>query len=338
MNKINSLKIEHTYVSTIISSTGYTNNDTINGTFIGSNITLYEILYDLTDKWKDKLIQIQEMEYHSKEQSKAKKLMPRYYICGMFDMNNYNLRFPIYDYPKFASNLMTIDIDAKDNLNVDIWKLRDEIFKLPYVYSTLKSVSGQGFYCIIPIKDTRYTKEYYHYIVKLWKQKFDINIDQNADSIIRARIISWDENRDKYIKKDTDIDIWDLKYIESKKEDKPIQKDKEYSKFIQKNEYKNKLDWNDILHFAMKKKIADGYTVDSYKAWYHLGCELANFDDGYDLFYQSSINYDSNQSETKILKRWKGCSPSGIDDNLIRKWCGMCKNTYGSNWMKIIQQ
>lgn len=319
------------YVATIISENGYTNNDKENGRFIGSNITLYDVLYTLPLKWKEKLIDTMNMEYHSSEQEHAKTLLPRYYISGIYNMSEYIFRFPIHDYPKEASNLMTVDIDAKDNPNVDIWKIREEIFNLPYVFSTLKSVSGKGFYCIIPIEDTHYTKEYYLYLIDIWKKKFNINIDKYAASLVRARIISYNEDIDSWIK--DEVSVWKLKKIEVQEEKK-----EESSLFNYKPKKQYDSNWEEITHKCMKKLIDDGYTVNDYRAWYYLGCELANFDDGYELFYQSSKNYDNSQSDSAITKRWKGCSATGIDENLIRKWCGMAKNKYGLDWMKKIKE
>lgn len=317
-------EILNKYVATIINENGY-----INGKFIGSNITLYDALYTLPLKWKERLEYTSSLEYHSKEQIEAKSQLPRYYISGIYDMSEYIYRFPIHDYPKCASNLMTIDVDAKDNPTIDIWKIREEIFKLPYVFSCLKSSSGKGFYCIIPIQDTHYTKEYYHYIIDLWKNKFNLNIDEKADTLVRARIISYNEDIDSWIK--DEVSVWKLKKLKEEKSDK-----NELSLFNYKPKYQSNSNWERITHLCMKKLIDDGYTVNDYAAWYHLGCELANFDDGYEMFYQSSKNYDNSQSDSYISKRWKGCKASGIDDNLIRKWCGMAKNKYGNDWRNII--
>jgi len=326
IKKENILKI---YVASVISETGYTNNDFRNGKFVGSNITLYDALYTLPLKWKDKLIDTMSMEYHSDEQEYAKSLLPRYYISGIYDMNEYIIRFPIHDYPKVESNLMTIDIDGKDNTDIDIWKLREEIFKLPYVFSCLKSCSGKGFYCIIPIEDTHYTKEYYDYITNLWKDKYGLKVDSYASSLVRARIISYNEDIDSWIK--DEVSIWKLKDPKIKEE---MKEESLLFSYKPKKEYNS--NWDNITHSCMVKIIDDGYTVNDYKAWYHLGCELANFDDGYELFYKMSKNYDSSQSDSSIKKRWKGCKASGIDDNLIRKWCGMAKNRYGKNWLELL--
>lgn len=318
-------------VTVIKTANGYENNDWGHGSPVGMIIPLKHVLYDMQELLKEKVKNVRSLPYHSKEQYDAKQLMPRYYICGVFDLNEYKVgRFPIHDYPNVPSDLMTIDIDEKDNPNIDIWKIREEIFKLPYVFCCLKSISGHGFYCIIPIEDTHYTKEYYHYILRLWKQKYNINIDDNADTIIRARIVSYDEDIDKWVKNE-DIQVWNLKYIERKEEIAVKQQEKTYPKYERKTDG---LDWNAITNKAMELLINDGYTVNNYYGWYHLGCELSNFENGYELFHKASMNYDNNQKDAAIMKRWKGCKPTGIDSSLIQKWCGMAKNKYGEKWFK----
>jgi hypothetical protein len=318
--KITTTDIEQIQVGAIRSQNCYS----------GTNAPIKWLLNDLMDEWSEQLKNIQSMDYHSEEQSKAKSCVPRFYISGAYDFSVKD-RFPIYNKPVVKSNLMTIDIDEKDNDGIDIWSIRKKIFDLPYVYSCLKSVSGHGYYCIIAIEDTDYTKEYYRYISKLWKQQFNLNCDQNASSLVRARILSYDEERDMWIKKDTDISIWTLRLKEKKVE----QKQQEQIKF-DKYKYDNSLD--DLIPLAMEKLIKDGYYIDNYGAWYHIGCEFKNFQNGEEMFVRLSQNNPRYNDDIKtILKKYKECEASGIDDNLRKKWIGMAKNKYGKNWYKTIK-
>lgn len=336
MKTIDVKDILRTQVTVIKTANGYENNIWGNGNPVGMIVPLKYVLYDLQEICKDKVDYVRSFEYHSEGQKQAKNIVPRYYISGVFDLNEYSIgRFPIHDYPKVSSNLMTIDIDGKDNPDIDIWKIREDIFKLPYVFSCIKSISEQGYYCIIPIEDTKNTKEYYNYILRLWKSKFGINIDNNASSLIRARIITHDIELDKWIKKDN-VQVWNLKYIE-----KPIEiKEEEqthYNKYVDKQ--KDGLDWTFICHKAIELLINDGYYAHNYNSWYYLGCECANFDDGQKLFIKASQNGHYSDSIDVIMKRWKTCKPSGIDNDLIKKWCGMARNKYGKNWfLKYINQ
>lgn len=327
---MNTIDILKTQVTVLKTSNGYENNEWGKGNPIGMIVPLKAVLFDMQELLKDKINHVRSLEYHSKEQVEAKLLMPRYYISGVFDLNEFDVgRFPVHDYPKVASGLMTIDIDEKDNPDVDIWKLRQTIFDLPYVFSCLKSISGHGFYCIIPIEDTKYTKEYYYYIERLWKHKYNLIIDHNAASLIRARIISYDEDVDNWIKK-SEVTKWNLKYIEKQPKETKVEV-QHYSKYERKTD---DFDWEYLTNKAMELLIEDGYTVNDYRAWYHLGCELANFDNGYEMFHKASMNYDSTQSEASIIKRWKGCEATGINNSLIQKWCGMARNKLGKNWYK----
>lgn len=331
MNRLTKIDILQRQITCIKTSNGYENNEWGVGDPVGMILPLKAVLYDLPVIIKDRLIEVQNMVYHSKEQKEAKLLLPRYYISGVFDLNEYNIdRFPIHDIPKHGSGLMTIDIDEKDNENIDIWEIRRKIFELPYVFSCLKSVSGHGYYCIIPIEDTVYTKDYYMYIMGLWKKKFNINIDKNAASLIRARILSYNEDIEDWIKED--VDVWRLRYIGREEEKKCVDGSLyDYNLSNYKN-VEDGLDWNYITNKAMELLINDGYHATNYNSWFYLGCELKNFDNGEELFYKASNNVDYNDSSDTIRKKWNSCKASGIDDDLIRKWVGMANNKYGKNW------
>lgn len=317
---INTKEIEEKRMATIRTASDYT----------GMNVPLRYILYDLTDMLRDELKAVRDMPYHTPEQKQAKNNLPRYYVSGEYNFSKTGDRynFPIKDKPIVASNLMIVELDEHDNDTTDIWAVRKDIFELPYVYCCLKSVSGHGYYCIIPIEDTQYTKQYYNYIADLWEQKYNVKADRNADTLVRARILSFDDERDEWIKKDTDIKIWRLKRIE-KDDTRPEVKIERPQKYIREQ----KGDWEMITNKAMELLINDGYYAKSYNAWFHLGAELKNFDNGWDLFYKSSTNNTKYNDDFKtIKKKWDGITPSGITDDLIKKWCGMAKKQFGEKW------
>lgn len=323
MATINYKDILNTKVTVINKQNGYDK--------VGEVLELsYPLLYLPEKVLKDKLIAAQQMEYQSEEQKQLKGNTPRYYISGIFELEEWKQggKFPIYGKPITGSNLMTIDIDGKDNTHLDLFEIRKKIFNLPYVFSCLKSFSGKGYYCIIPIEDTMKTKEYYKYIVKLWKQQFDINCDENSSSLIRARVCSYDEDMVQWIKKG-DVQIWNLEYIE-KPEEQPIEVEVQYPKYT--NNKQDGLDWNFITHKAIELLIADGYHVESYNQWYYLGCALKNFPDGEQLFIQASQNPKYTDSISNIIKRYNRCTADGLPENTIVKYCGMARNRYGDKW------
>ena len=52
------------------------------------------------------------------------------------------------------------------------------------------------------------------------------------------------------------------------------------------------------------------------------------------LFIKASNNVDYNDSIDKIKKKWDNAEPVNIDNDLIRKWCGMARNRIGKDWIK----
>ena len=87
-------------------------------------------------------------------------------------------------------------------------------------------------------------------------------------------------------------------------------------------------------HLAMQRLINAGYAVQSYGHWFHTGCELANFNDGYEMFVKMSQNGKWQDDIKTINKKWNDCKATGIDDNLHTKWQGMAKRQFGCNWWK----
>lgn len=218
------------------------------------------------------------------------------------------------------SNILCIDIDKCDN-DIDVLTLKDKLFSYKFVYAVGTSVSGKGLFIIVPIKDYTKTKEYYNSIKTLLTNQLNIVCDEKCTNIARLRFISYDENI--YIKNDDEEVVeWDYIMPEPNKFDEVISCDKPILKFnIDDNENTQR------TFKAMEVVIDNGYFVNDYGAWYHLGCELKNHPDGQRLFYKASKNNNKfNDSDKIINNKWEQCKATGITEDLHRKWQGMLKN------------
>ena len=309
-------------------------NDQTASDGIIKNVSVKTAILDFPNKQKYRLLRTTNIEYGSDAYKKAKGYLPRFYITGTFNIDWSN-GFPIKeDNIETPSGLMSIDIDAKENPNIDLMELRKTLFQLPYVFSCLKSISGKGLYCLIPIEDTYSTTEYYEYIKHLWEQKFGIICDGNSKSILRCRICSYDEDAINWIKTG-DVQVWNLKR-KITEEPKVVEKEIFYPKYEQKHDG---IDWDFITNKAMELVINNGYKIESYGAWYYLGCELKNFPNGEQMFIEASKNNPKyNDSLTVILNKFSCCEPCGLNDELRKKWIGMANNRFGRKWfLKYIQ-
>lgn len=293
-------------------------------------------IIDLGYKYKLPIDKLRSMTYHSDEQKSYKQKFPCWFVGGVFPFKKTEDK-DILEY----SNLLAIDIDKKDNPDIDIDNIKKKIFELPYVVMVSKSISGEGIYALVLVEDGKYTKEYYTYISKLWSQKFNLIIDDQCTNIGRKRFISYD---DDLLIKDDDIDIkeWKLKINtnqnnEVKKVDNSITY---YSKYKQNNNVNTEL-----VHKAIWYLLNNGYSIDDYKTdkhyyvWYHVGCDFRHFDDGENMFIKFSNNSSKYNDRTKdIQNKWNSTKIETSIEDVSRKWCGICKNKYGSKWISIVKQ
>lgn len=276
------------------------------------------VLGELPFIYKDQLKEITNMTYHSPEQSEAKKKMPLYYSCGTFKNTH------AYDNNvDKESNLMTIDIDAIDNPDIDMIELQKQVFELPFVAVCLKSCSGAGLYAIIPIENYKCTKYYFYYLKKLFRSKFNVELDSKAKNIARARYISYNENVCDWIKKD-DVEVFNLTETEDP-DKKNIVKNEEIFQYY--SIFKTYDDNNNRLYEAVKKVIDHGYHAENYGHWYYTGCDLVAIDPSGELFERFSRNGKWDDSQAVIDRKFKECmkNPTPIDNEFKRKWFGLAK-------------
>lgn len=302
-------------VTVIPSENGY-----MNGKYIQKDVPLISVIRDMQNlpNVRQRLIDTLSAPYHSQEQHELKRTLPRYYIAGTFPIKMIRDKELLQ-----PTNLMTIDIDKKDNPDIDFLKLKKTIFELPYVAGVYTSASGQGCYAIIPIEDYTKTKQYHAYILKMWAHTMNIYIDKNCSNIARARILSLNDDWFTWTKTGT-VKVFDLLAQEVHVE-KPNTELTIPFKEIENDK--------DLVHKAIWKVLESGYTVSNYNAWYHVGCEFANFSDGDMMFQRLSDNY--GKQNTSVQDKYKQClkDPAPMDQVKI-KWLGMAKNMFGPKWWR----
>lgn len=319
------LKQKHTVLST---ASGYKEHQGLID-YTQVNMTLYDILYVLSNKYKEGILKLRKLEYHSDIQKKNKEEYPTWFVGGIFPFNKQYDR-DILEY----SNIMCVDIDKIDNMDIDIDTISKQLFELPYVFFISKSLTGQGIYVLLLVEDGRYTPEYYTYFAKLLKQKYNVNVDLKCTNIGRKRFISYDDNM---MIKDDDVDIisWKLR-MKIKKEEVKVEEP-----YVDCSKYKHNNDGLNFTHKAIKKLLDNGYSIDDingeqkYSIWYYVACDFKHFDDGYDMFVQFSRNSSKYNDDTKVIsKKWRDAKIINTQDEICRKWCGIAKNKLGSKWYR----
>lgn len=298
-----------------------------NGNYVQTTQTVYDLIVTIPEMLKEKIMQLRSLGYGSDRYKDRKKLFPNWVVSGTYPIKQINDNSTVE-----WSNIIAIDIDKSDNKDNDLNEIRKKIFGLPYVFAVLKSISGEGLYALILVEEGQYTKEYYKYLSRLWNKQYNLNIDTQCNNISRKRFIGYDEEALKWIKSDeTEITAWKLKYVEKA----PVIKKQEFV-------YAPKYDDNtSLVRKAIWKLLNNGYSIEnmnvkySYGAWYHIACEFHHFEDGLDMFIRFSQN--SNKYKDKIVDITKKYNNGKIEapfDDVGKKWCGICKHIYGSQWWK----
>lgn len=95
----------------------------------------------------------------------------------------------VHTYP-----ILCIDIDGKDNPDMDLEEAKQQIFSLPFVYYVGLSIGGNGFFALAYIDDILYFEEQFNAMKDYIFNKFNLKIDAQCKNPNRLRYISYDEN------------------------------------------------------------------------------------------------------------------------------------------------
>lgn len=149
----------------------------------GTTYTLREFLSDTGH--------IQEIEYlrtlQTKEERNAiKRRLPQACVSGIFQPTRKA------DNLVKHSGLICVDIDRKDNQDIDNWTdLKQELAKLPQVAYISLSVSANGYFLILPLRYPEFHKQQFEQLKRDFS-KMGITIDPACGDVSRLRCLSYD--------------------------------------------------------------------------------------------------------------------------------------------------
>ena len=92
------------------------------------------------------------------------------------------------------SGLLCIDIDLKDNPGGVMDKVPSLLESLPYVAYASKSISGDGYFAIVPLEHPSHHLAHYLAIEKEFKEQYGIVLDQQCKDVCRLRFATYDES------------------------------------------------------------------------------------------------------------------------------------------------
>lgn len=120
------------------------------------------------------------------ERNKIKQRLPMACISGVFQPTRKAENLVKH------SGLICVDIDRQDNLEIDNWdKMKRELSKLPQIAYVSLSVSGNGYFAIIPLKYPQFHKAQFEQLKRDFA-KMGLNIDPACGDVSRMRCLSYD--------------------------------------------------------------------------------------------------------------------------------------------------
>lgn len=260
-----------------------------------TNISFYTFLGYVKDgKWED-------LVHEVRTDKRQKKTMPAVTPSGTFIKRN-------ADGIEQHSNIISIDIDFKDNEDADIEALKQD----PYTWSVHRSIGGRGWVAYFKIEPSKHLDAYFG-LEKYLADRYKVVADKSCKDVSRLRYVSWDP--DLYLK-EHEPKTFKL-YI--KNNEKEIEK----TPIIASN-----ADYQYIINQIEEKRI--DLTNSSYHDWVQIGFSLANGlgEQGRDVFHAvsaQSAKYDefiTDAKYTNLVKNANGatslntffylCSQAGI--------------------------
>ena len=260
-----------------------------------SNISFYTFLGYIKDgRWED-------LVHEVRTKKRDKKTMPAVTPSGTFVKRN-------AESIEQHSNIISIDIDIKDNEDANIEALKQD----PYTWAVHHSIGGRGWVAYFKIDPAKHLQAYFG-LEKYLADYYKVIADKSCKDVSRLRYVSWDP--DLYLK-DHEPKTFKV-YI------KDIARDIEKTPIIASNS-----DYQYIINQIQEKRI--DLTNSSYHDWVQIGFSLANGlgHEGRAIFHavsQQSNKYDEFITDAKysnLLKNANGstsintffylCSQAGI--------------------------
>lgn len=248
-----------------------------------TKVNLYEML--TSTKYKERVNQIRMVET-KEDRDILKSTMPSFMPAGVF-LNREKGAKPI----KY-SGLMCVDIDFADNQHItNFFSLKEELSNIEHVAYCGLSVSGKGYYILVPIKfPDRYSSHYRSIVADL--RGYGIFADKTCSNISRLRVCSYDESA--FYRLDAEVYC---KLEESVK--------------VSNNKYAfNYTSLGDNKVVELVERICrEGIDITGqYHDWFAIGCALANEfgEKGRELFHNLS-KQSPKYSQAECDRQFSAC-------------------------------
>lgn len=213
------------------------------------------------------------------ERSQLKSKLPGVTVSGTFTQRKASCLIK-------HSEFICIDIDSKENPSVtNFEELKNKLKNILNVAYCGISVSGQGVFCIIPIKYPEKHKEHFE-ALKMCFDKLGIIIDKSCADVSRLRGYSYDPNA--YFNENPEMFFQYFDYRKSI--ENRLSEDSNSQIEINASENFTKRKVMEIINKIQKTSID---ITEKYEQWFQIGCALANEfgEEGREMFDLVSQNH-----------------------------------------------
>ena len=207
-----------------------------------------------------------------------------------------------------ASGLICIDIDWKDNVDI-MPQVPSILQKLKYVAYCGKSISGDGYFAIIPIENPKHFKQHFYALEEEMKS-YGIVIDKSCKDITRLRYASYDA--DGYYNPNATTYYWELD-----KEAKAAKNSKEKVTKKRLSPTSSSMTDAEMVGKQLEFLKSSSTTIpDDYDTWFKIGMALNSGlgEDGRTYFHEFSKlsdKYNEDECNTQydnIISHYDGDS------------------------------
>ena len=255
-------------------------------------VNLFDIL--TTDNYRKEVMAIRQ-ESDVEKQKNMKNELPLFTPSGLFSRADASSLIK-------PSGLIGIDIDKKDNLNIeDFSQLKEKIGVVPYILYCGWSVRGEGYFCIMQIADSNKLKEHFQSIQQDFNRS-NIIIDKSGSNINRRRYVSYDS--EPYI--NLNAKVYD-KYLTNVNRPIPKANIAPYNNEKAKESVENLLDSLELLGIDI---------TENYDDWLKIGFGIANEfgENGRDYFHRIS-QFNPEYDVDEANKKYSSCLKSKAKDD-----------------------